>query len=149
MEKDDSLFVKIMIGILFLSGLLIGLAIGTGKECVKESQRSDMFISAYSSPILIKEKVNAVVTAYNTVPEQTWGDPCISASGDNICGMKNVVACPRSIPLGTWVIIDDNYYQCLDRLAVKYDDRFDISFDKDIQSAKEFGKQIKEVIILQ
>ena len=149
MEKDDSVFVKIMIGILFLSGLLIGLAIGTGKECVKESQRSDMFISAYSSPILIKEKVNAVVTAYNTVPEQTWGDPCISASGDNICGMKNVVACPRSIPLGTWVIIDDNYYQCLDRLAVKYDDRFDISFDKDIQSAKEFGKQIKEVIILQ
>jgi len=149
MEKDDSLFVKIMIGILFLSGLLIGLAIGTGKECVKESQRSDMFISAYSSPILIKEKVNAVVTAYNTVPEQTWGDPCISASGDNICGMKNVVACPRSIPLGTWVIIDDTYYQCLDRLAVKYDNRFDISFDKDIQGAKEFGKQIKEVIILQ
>jgi len=149
MEQDDSLFVKIMIGILFLSGLLIGLAIGTGKECVKESQRSDMFISAYSSPILIKEKVNAVVTAYNTVPEQTWGDPCISASGDNICGMKNVVACPRSIPLGTWVIIDDTYYQCLDRLAVKYDNRFDISFDKDIQGAKEFGKQIKEVIILQ
>jgi 3D (Asp-Asp-Asp) domain-containing protein len=149
MEKDDSLFVKIMIGILFLSGLLIGLAIGTGKECVKESQRSDMFISAYSSPILIKEKVNAVVTAYNTVPEQTWGDPCISASGDNICGMKNVVACPRSIPLGTWVIIDDTYYQCLDRLAIKYDNRFDISFDKDIQGAKEFGKQIKEVIILQ
>ena len=149
MEKDDSLFVKITIGILFLSGLLIGLAIGTGKECVKESQRSDMFISAYSSPILIKEKVNAVVTAYNTVPEQTWGDPCISASGDNICGMKNVVACPRSIPLGTWVIIDDTYYQCLDRLAVKYDNRFDISFDKDIQGAKEFGKQIKEVIILQ
>jgi len=149
MEKDDSLFVKIMIGILFLSGLLIGLAIGTGKECVKESQRSDMFISAYSSPILIKEKVNAVVTAYNTVPEQTWGDPCISASGDNICGRNNVVACPRSIPLGTWVIIDDTYYQCLDRLAVKYDDRFDISFDKDIQGAKEFGKQYKEVIILQ
>jgi 3D (Asp-Asp-Asp) domain-containing protein len=149
MEQDDSLFVKIMIGILFLSGLLIGLAIGTGKECVKESQRSDMFISAYSSPILIKEKVNAVVTAYNTVPEQTWGDPCISASGDNICGRNNVVACPRSIPLGTWVIIDDTYYQCLDRLAVKYDNRFDISFDKDIQRAKEFGKQIKEVIILQ
>ena len=148
MEKDDSLFVKIMIGILFLSGLLIGLAIGTGKECVKESQRSDMFISAYSSPILIKEKVNAVVTAYNTVPEQTWGDPCISASGDNICGRNNVVACPRSIPLGTWVIIDDTYYQCLDRLALKYDNRFDISFDKDIQGAKEFGKQIKEVIIL-
>jgi hypothetical protein len=59
MEKDDSLFIKIMIAILFLSGLLIGLSIGSGKECVKESQRSDMFISAYSSPILIREQVLA------------------------------------------------------------------------------------------
>jgi hypothetical protein len=59
MDKYFLKFVKIMIGILFLSGLLIGLSIGSGKECVKESQRSDMFISAYSSPILIKEQVLA------------------------------------------------------------------------------------------
>jgi len=147
MENDHLLFVKIMIGILFLSGLLIGLSIGTSKEC--GYQRSDNFVKAEYSPILIKEKISTVVTAYNTVPEQTWGDPCISASGDNICGMKNVVACPRSIPLGTWVMIDEDYYLCLDRLALKYDYRFDISFDKDIQGAKEFGKQYKEVIILQ
>ena len=145
--SDDNLLKKILIIITFIAGLLIGLAIGIGKECVKESQRSDMFISAYSSPILIKEQVLATITAYNTVPEQTDDTPCLGAGG-NICGRNNVVACPRSIPLGTWVIIDDNYYQCLDRLAVKYDDRFDISFDKDIQGAKEFGKQYKEVIIL-
>ena len=148
MDKDSLKFIKTMIAILFLSGLLIGLSIGSGKECVKESQRSDMFISAYSSPILIKEQVLATITAYNTVPEQTDSTPCLGAGG-NICGRNNVVACPRSIPLGTWVIIDDNYYQCLDRLNIKYDDRFDISFDKDIQGAKEFGKQYKEVIILQ
>ena len=59
MQQDYLKFIKIMIVILFLSGLLIGLAIGSGKECVKESQRSDMFISAYSSPILIKEQVLA------------------------------------------------------------------------------------------
>ncbi len=147
MEDDELKFIKLMIGILFLSGLLIGLSIGSGKECVKESQRSDMFISAYSSPILIKEQVLATITAYNTVPEQTDNTPCLGAGGD-ICGRNNVVACPRSIPLGTWVIIDDTYYECLDRLAVKYDDRFDISFDKDIQGAKEFGRQYKEVIIL-
>jgi hypothetical protein len=149
MDKYFLKFVKIMIAILFLSGLIIGLIIGLNKEEDCNYNWSDNFISSVSSPILIKEKVNAVVTAYNTVPEQTWGDPCISASGDNICGMKNVVACPRSIPLGTWVIIDEDYYLCLDRLALKYDYRFDISFDKDIQGAKEFGKQIKEVIILQ
>jgi 3D (Asp-Asp-Asp) domain-containing protein len=144
---NNDLFTKIMI--LFLIGLLVGLAISSGKECPEYYNRQDSFLTTYNSPILIKEQTYATITAYNTVPEQTWGDPCISASGDNICGKKNVVACPRSIPLGTWVIIDNEYYQCLDRLALKYDDRFDISFDKDIQGAKEFGRQIKEVIILQ
>ena len=143
---NNDLFTKIMI--LFLIGLLVGLAISSGKECPEYYNRQDSFLTTYNSPILIKEQTYATITAYNTVPEQTWGDPCISASGDNICGKKNVVACPRSIPLGTWVIIDDIYYQCLDRLAIKYDDRFDISFDKDIQGAKDFGKQIKEVLII-
>ena len=137
-----------MILILFLTGLLVGLVIKSGKECETIYNRQDSFLTAVNSPILIKEQVYATITAYNTVPEQTWGDPCISASGDNICGKKNIVACPRSIPLGTWVIIDNEYYQCLDRLALKYDDRFDISFDKDIEGAKEFGKQNKEVLII-
>ena len=148
MDKYFLKFVKIMIAILFLSGLLIGLIIGLNKEEDCNYNWSDNFISSISSPILIKEQVLATITAYNTIPEQTDNTPCLGAGG-NICGRNNVVACPRSIPLGTWVIIDDTYYQCLDRLAVKYDDRFDISFDKDIQGAKEFGKQYKEVIILQ
>ena len=137
-----------MIVMLFLAGLLVGLAISSSKECPEHFNREDVFLITYNSPILIKEQTYATITAYNTVPEQTWGDPCISASGDNICGKKNVVACPRSIPLGTWVIIDNEYYQCLDRLALKYDNRFDISFDKDIEGAKEFGKQYKEVLII-
>ena len=44
---------------LFLAGLLVGLAIGTGKECVKESQRSDMFISAVNSPLFVKDETMA------------------------------------------------------------------------------------------
>ncbi|MBP8689028.1 3D domain-containing protein [Patescibacteria group bacterium] len=146
--NKEHLFIKIMIVILFLTGLLMGLAISSGKECPEYFNREDVFLITYNSPILIKKQTYATITAYNTVPEQTWGDPCISASGDNICGKKNIVACPRSIPLGTWVIIDNEYYQCLDRLALKYDDRFDISFDKDIEGAKEFGKQNKEVLII-
>jgi hypothetical protein len=57
MENDHLLFVKIMIGILFLSGLLIGLSIGTNKEC--SYQRSDMFISSINSPIFIKNETLA------------------------------------------------------------------------------------------
>ena len=146
--NKEHLFVKIMIATLFIVGLLVGLAISSGKKCPEYYNRQDSFLTTYNSPILIKEQTYATITAYNTVPEQTWGDPCISASGDNICNKNNVVACPRSIPLGTWIIIDGEYYQCLDRLALKYDNRFDISFDKDIEGAKKFGKQNKEVLIV-
>ena len=57
--EDDNLFVKIMITLTFLTGLLIGLSIGSGKECVKESQRSDMFISAVNSPLFVKDETMA------------------------------------------------------------------------------------------
>ena len=126
----------------------MGLAISSGKECPEYFNREDVFLITYNSPILIKEQTYATITAYNTVPEQTDNTPCISASGYNICGRSDVVACPRSIPLGTWVIIDNEYYQCLDRLALKYDDRFDISFDKDVQGALNYGLQYKEITIL-
>lgn len=70
------------------------------------------------------------VTGYNTVPEQTDATPCIAASGANICGRTDVVACPRALPLGTEVEIDGRRYTCEDRLAPKYDSRIDISCDK-------------------
>lgn len=77
------------------------------------------------------QQVRAYVTGYNTVPEQTSPTPCIAASGGNICGRTDVVACPRSISLGTFLQIRGATYICEDRLAKKYDSRFDISCDKD------------------
>lgn len=87
------------------------------------------------------------ITGFNTVPEQTDSSPCISASGDNICGRDDVVACPREYPFGTIFVIDGKDYVCLDRTAKKYNNRLDISFDKDIIGAIQFGKQTKQVII--
>jgi 3D (Asp-Asp-Asp) domain-containing protein len=94
------------------------------------------------------ETVTATVTAYNTVPAQTAGNPCEAASTDNICGRRDVVACPRNIPLGTWVKIKGKSYECLDRTAKKYDGRFDISFDKDVRAALRWGKQRVKVTVL-
>ncbi|HEY1798743.1 MAG TPA: hypothetical protein VGG57_21710 [Stellaceae bacterium] len=71
------------------------------------------------------------MTGYNTVPGQTDDTPCIAASGANICGRTDAVACPRRIPLGTFVTIRGQFYVCEDRLAKKFDHRFDISCDKD------------------
>jgi hypothetical protein len=75
--------------------------------------------------------VRAHVTGYNTVPAQTDSTPCIAASGADICGRRDAVACPRRIKLGTVVEIRGTTYVCEDRLAKKYDARFDISCDKD------------------
>ena len=82
------------------------------------------------SPSLHRE-VRAMVTGYNTIPAQTDSTPCVAASGANICGRRDAVACPRHISLGTVVEIHGNTYVCEDRLAKKYDARFDISCDKD------------------
>ncbi len=76
--------------------------------------------------------VRAFVTGYNTVAGQTDSTPCIAASGADICGRRDAVACPRHIGFGTVVEIRGTTYRCEDRLAKKFDHRFDISCDKDM-----------------
>lgn len=80
-----------------------------------------------------KKQVLARVTGYNTVAAQTDNTPCIAASGDNICGRTDVVACPRNLALGSKVEIDGKTYTCLDRTNSKFNGRFDISCDKDMK----------------
>jgi 3D (Asp-Asp-Asp) domain-containing protein len=142
---------------------LIGFVIGSEKDCDKEEYNilraisSALFIGTRTEGnLFIKDNevyklptsnTYAYITGYNTLPYQTDSTPCISASGDDICGRNDVVACPRYIPLGTWVEIAGKTYQCLDRLSEKYDDRFDICFDKDVESARNWGIQYLEVII--
>ncbi|MFT5831652.1 MAG: 3D (Asp-Asp-Asp) domain-containing protein [Candidatus Paceibacteria bacterium] len=94
------------------------------------------------------ETVTATVTGFNTVEGQTDSTPCIAASGDNICGRRDVVACPRRVPLGTWVEIKGKRYECLDRTHSKYNGRYDISFGKDVQAALNWGRRRVAVTIL-
>jgi hypothetical protein len=100
-----------------VASLLIPLALTAGIEAESPSFHHD---------------VRAFVTGYNTVPGQTDSTPCIGASGTNICGRRDAVACPRHISLGTVVEIRGTTYVCEDRLAKKFDSRFDISCDKDM-----------------
>ena len=91
-------------------------------------------------------KVTTLVTGYNTVQAQTDSTPCIAANGENICGRRDTVACPRSIAFGTEVKIDNEIYICMDRLAEKFDHRFDINCDKDFECPGEVHGE-KEVEI--
>ena len=85
---------------------------------------------ADASSLNLFKDYRAYVTGYNTVAGQTDDTPCIAASGANICGRTDAVACPRHIGLGTILQIRGMLYICEDRLAKKYDSRFDISCDK-------------------
>jgi FlaG/FlaF family flagellin (archaellin) len=84
-----------------------------------------------TTPKATFKTVYARITGFNTVPEQTDAKPCLAASGDDICGRSDVVACPRNLALGTKVEIYGKKYVCLDRTSGKYNGRFDISCDKD------------------
>jgi hypothetical protein len=99
--------------------LLISLALTTNLDSASPS-------------LSLHRDVTAFVTGYNTVAGQTDSTPCIAASGADICGRRDAVACPRRISLGTTVEIRGVTYVCEDRLAKKYDSRFDISCDKDM-----------------
>lgn len=84
----------------------------------------------------------AVVTAYSSSPDETWGDPFITASGRPVG--DGVLACPRRLPFGTQVRINREVYTCWDRLHPKYDDRFDV-WKPSKEEALQFGKL--EVIV--
>ena len=75
--------------------------------------------------------MDAYVTGYNTVIEQTDSTPCIAASGTNICRRRDTAACPTIFKLGTVVEIHGRKYVCEDRTAAKFKGRFDINCDKD------------------
>ena len=75
--------------------------------------------------------MEAYVTGYNTVRKQTSNNPCIAASGANICGRRDTVACPRLFDLGTVVQISGRKYVCEDRTTKRIRGNFDINCDKD------------------
>ena len=66
----------------------------------------------------------AEVTAYSSSLDETQGDPFITASGQRV--RDGIIACSRDYPFGTRFLIEGRLYVCLDRLARKYDHRFDI-----------------------
>ncbi len=135
----------ILLSIMFLLiGFTIGFGIADDKPC--ETVNDFIMVEAPNLSLLPKEITYGVVSAYNSMIEQTDSTPCIGAGG-YICGRDDVVA-NNGLPLGTWVQIEGKYYQVMDRMNARYsENHYDIFMDKDLQKAKEFGRQNLEVII--
>ena len=98
-----------------------------------------------------QKAILGLITAYNTVESQCDSEPCISASGMNICEYKGFypLVANNCQPFGKLVEIDGKTYAVEDRLNSRYDcSHWDISFNKDINGAREWGKKFKKIKIL-
>lgn len=96
------------------------------------------------------ERLSAVVTAtaYNSVPNQTSGDPNLAAWGDTLKpGMKAIAVSrdliEKGLTRGVQVEIEgfSGTYRVLDKMNARWNDRIDIYMGQDVAAAKAWGKQ--------
>ena len=101
-------------------------------------------LTDYSSIDWTKYGKEAVVTMYS--PRETCSGKCINARGKSPETHRSI-ACPRKLPFGTRVIINDEKYTCDDRTNKRFDGRFDI-FTDSYEEALSWGKRRVIVTIL-
>lgn len=86
----------------------------------------------------------AEFSAYTPRPEETDGNPYITASGERVSSAG--IACPKAMKFGTRIEVKGmGVYVCNDVMAQRYRDKanFDIFF-WDLQEAKAFGRKTLE-----
>lgn len=120
--------------LILLSLLMTLIIVTTPREIIVEG----------SSAGVTEVRVVSTITAYTSDLGETDDSPLITASNREV--REGVIACPRKYKFGTQVEIDSKIYVCEDRMAIKYDDRFDIWMASK-QEALVFGKQVKTIKI--
>lgn len=101
----------------------------------------------------VLRRVKVVVTAYNSVPEQTDSTPCITANGYDLCAAdrENVVAA-NFLRFGTKVRLPEysaeKIYTVQDRMHPRFSQRVDL-WKRSTDGAKVFGAQYLTVEVLE
>ena len=97
--------------------------------------------------------MKVVVTAYNSLPEQTDSTPCITASGYDLCkaNEENVVAA-NFLRFGTKVRLPDytgeRVYTVQDRMHPRFNRRMDL-WMRERSDARKFGMRTLTVEVLE
>lgn len=145
-------------GLIFL-GTFVPLAIQAdpihATETAKESAVAENCLPAQaicnsdSYQYKAVKTIKMIVTAYSSTPDQTWGDPFITASGKRV---EDGIVANNMLPFGTKIripeIYGDKVFTVQDRLHQrkgKY--HVDIWFET-TRGAKEFGVKMTEIEIL-
>ena len=93
--------------------------------------------------------MEVTVTAYNSTPRQTEGNPNIAAWGDRLTPDTRGIAVSRDLlkvgldhEVEVWVEgFDAGPFVVLDKMNRRFKKRIDIFFGKKVEKAREFGKQ--------
>lgn len=151
--KTRSILLAIGIAVtMFWVGTRIGSRVDAPDSRALEA--ASRFIAADGGAALEGVRLAGIVrevTAYNVgVPAQTSENPCIGASGKDLCRLidegRNVCAA-NFVALGTVLKIEE-YGECvvLDRMHRRFAHRVDIAMGEDaIEQAREFGLQWRVV----
>ncbi len=142
---------------LFILGLalFVGDSVFADAETIPQNSAGGVIKSQkMSGDVVVVSETIRIVTAYNAGdPDQNYGNPCISASGENLCkalstGKKRCAA--NFVPLGTKLYIEKyGIFVVTDRTNRRYRNRVDIAMKLDeINRAKQFGRQKLNVKIL-
>lgn len=114
--------------------------------------RSHVILSALLflvfSAVASAAELRVTATAYNSLPEQTQGDPKIAAWGDRLEPGMAVIAVSRDLlalglTRGRRVEVEgfDRPFVVLDKTAARFSRRIDIYMGLDRDAALEFGKR--------
>ncbi len=94
-------------------------------------------LDAYNPP---EDEISILVTGYSSTPDQTWGDPFITASGTRV--HLGTMACPVQYPFGTKISIEgQGTYICEDRGGAIKGSHFDMWFESRGE-ALHWGKRV-------
>lgn len=95
-----------------------------------------------------KHILKVTATAYNSLPDQTQGDPTITAWGDKLVpGMKVIAVSRDLIPMGLTHGVKvrigglSGSYTVMYKLHKRWMRRIDIYMGNDVKAAKEWGKR--------
>ncbi len=92
--------------------------------------------------------IEVTATAYNSLPDQTSGDPAIGAWGDRLEPGVKAIAVSRDLlelGLGHGTVVRiaglDGEYRVLDKMARRWERKIDIYMGVDAEAARRWGKR--------
>ena len=106
-------------------------------------------ISSPLGPERVRQTMRVTITAYSSTPDQTWGDPFITASGKRV---RDGIIAANMLPLGTKIKIPELFgnkiFVVEDRMHPRNYGKVDIWMETR-EEAKIFGVKHTSIVILE